>query len=240
MKKLSIICIAVTGIIMSGCAELGMLIPAASPSTGALTTEEVIRGLKEALTLGAANSATSASVPDGFFSNPLISIAFPPEAIKVKNTLEQAGFTNLVRDFEKSLNRAAEEASKKSLPIFKRAITGMTITDAMNILQGSGTAATVYLRTKTETDLRKEFSPVVKSAIQTVEVTRYWNPVASAYNTATLLTGGARVNPNLEDYITQKTLDGLFLLIAQEEQEIRRDPAARVTDILKRVFGARG
>ncbi|MHB9029051.1 MAG: DUF4197 domain-containing protein [Candidatus Latescibacterota bacterium] len=216
-----------------------MLIPPATSKTGGLTADEIVRGLKEALLIGAANSASSASIMDGFYGNPQIFIPFPPEAIKIKNTLEQAGFSNIVRDFEKSLNRAAEEASKKSLPIFKNAIVNMTITDALEILHGSNNAATMYLKTRTEADLMREFLPVVASAVQTVEVTRYWNPVAKAYNTATVLAGGSQVNPNLEDYITRKSLDGLFLLIAQEEQKIRQNPAARVSDILKRVFGMR-
>ena len=238
MKKLIILLITIASFILGGCAELSTLIPTAATNTGGLTTAEVIRGLKEALTIGAANSVSSASTLDGFYGNPQIFIPFPPEAIKVKNTLEQAGFSDLINDFEKSLNRAAETATKKSLPIFKNAIVGMSITDAMGILKGPDNAATVYLKSKTETDLRVEFTPVVKNAIQTVEVTRYWNPISSSYNKIAALTGGSQVNPNLEEYITQKTLDGLFLLIAQEEQKIRQNPTARVTDILKKVFGA--
>jgi len=239
MKKLIILSIAVTSLMLGGCAELSMLIPTVTTKTGGLTTDEIIRGLKEALTIGAANSVSSASNMNGFYSNPQIFIPFPPEAIKVKNTLEQAGFSNLTKDFEKSLNRAAEEASKKSLPIFKNAIISMSITDAMGILHGSNNAATMYLKSKTEKDLTTEFIPIVKNAVQTVKVTSYWNPIVTAYNTTAMLTGGSKVNPNLEAYITQKSLDGLFLLIAQEEQKIRQNPTARVTDILKKVFGAK-
>jgi hypothetical protein len=214
MEKMIILSITVICLMLFGCAVLNELIPSPSPKTGGLTTNEIIRGLKEALTVGAANYVSSASSADGFYSNPLIFIPFPPEAIKVKNALEQGGLSNLIKDFEKSLNCAAEEASRKALPIFKNAIIGMTITDAMGILKGSNNAATMYLKSKTETDLRTEFIPVVRAAIQTVKVTSYWNPVASAYNKITILTGGSQVNPNLEEYITQKSLDGLFLLIA--------------------------
>ncbi len=238
MKKSIVFAVVVTSFLVSGCAEMMTLIPEIIPQNGSLTTEEVVRGLKEALTIGAANSVSSASVVDGFYGNPQIFIPFPPEAVKVKNTLEQAGFSDLIADFEKSLNRAAEEASKKSLPIFKNAIVNMTINDAMAILHGSDNEATLYLKSKTEEDLRTEFSPVVKDAIQTVEVTRYWNPIATTYNRIATFSGESQVNPNLDEYITQKSLDGLFLLIEQEEREIRQNPAARVTDILKRVFGA--
>ncbi len=236
MRKCIVLSIAVTSLILGGCAELNMLIPVVTPGSGGLSTDEITRGLKEALVVGATNSVTSASKTGGFYLNPQIVIPFPPEAIKVKNTLEKAGFSSLVKDFEKSLNSAAEEGSKKALPIFRNAITSMTITDALGILQGSNNAATMYLKTKTEEELRAEFLPIARSAIQTVKVTSYWNPISTTYNQLTILTGGAKVNPNLEDYITRKSLDGLFLLIAQEEQKIRRDPAARVTDILKKVF----
>jgi hypothetical protein len=238
MKKLIIVFIAISGLMLGGCAELNMLIPILTPETGGLTTGEIVVGLKEALTVGAAHSVSSASTVGGFYGNPQIFIPFPPEAIIVKNTLQQAGLSNLIEDFEKSLNRAAEEASNKSLPIFKQAIMSMTITDALGILQGSDNAATMYLKSKTEKDLRMEFSPIVKGAIQAVEVTSYWNPIATTYNSIASLTGRPQVNPDLEEYITQKSLDGLFLLIAQEEQEIRQNPSARITDILKRVFAA--
>jgi hypothetical protein len=136
------------------------------------------------------------------------------------------------------MNRAAEEASKKALPIFKNAIANMSISDGMGILRGSNTAATEYLKAKTRGALAAEFSPVVQNAVQTVNVTKYWNPITSMYNRTTLLTGEAAVNTNLDQYITEKALDGLFSLIAEEELKIRQNPAARASDILKKVFGA--
>lgn len=238
MKRLLFLSIAVASLLLSSCAELKALLPRLGSKSGGLTTEEVIRGLKEALTVGASNSVSLSSKTDGFYRNPQIFIPFPPEAIKVKNALEQAGFSNLIKDFERSLNRAAEEATKRALPIFKNAIISMTISDAMGILHGSNNAATMYLKSKTEAQLHSEFLPVVKTAIQTVNVTRYWNPVATTYNQVAKLTGGSLVNPNLEEYITQKSLDGLFFLIGREEQKIREDPAARITEILRKVFGA--
>ena len=113
----------------------------------------------------------------------------------------------------------------------------MSINDAKNILNGNENAATQYLRDKTYSKLVQEFTPVVKQPINKVKVTSYWNPVANTYNTLTAFTGGEQVNPNLEEYITTKAIDGVFLMIAKEEALIRKDPAARITDILKKVFG---
>jgi hypothetical protein len=213
-----------------------MNLPGTSQS-GGLTTAEIVQGLKEALTVGAKNSSNEASKTDGFFRNAQLFIPFPPEAIKVKNTLESAGLKNLVNDFELSLNRAAEDASKRAFPIFQNAITSMTINDAMGILKGSENAATEYLRSKTLSQLKSEFTPIVKQSISNVKVTNYWSPIATNYNRLTLLTGGEQVNPNLDVYITDRAIEGLFKLIAKEEALIRKDPAARVTDILRKVFG---
>jgi hypothetical protein len=241
MRKIVVLVIVLSCLALVSCAELTTLLPelvsAASAGSG-LTTEEIIAGLKEALSVGAANSAALASKTDGFNLNSAIKIPFPAEAIKVKNALEKAGLNSLVTDFEKSLNRAAEEASKKSLPIFKNAITSMTITDAANILSGSDSAATVYLKTKTESALIAEFAPVVKNALQTVNVTKYWTPIVSAYNAISIVSGASAVNPDLNVYVTQKALNGLFYLVGQEEKKIRKDPAARVSEILKKVFGS--
>lgn len=114
----------------------------------------------------------------------------------------------------------------------------MSISDGMAILHGSNDAATEYLKSRTHEILFSEFIPVVRNAIQTVNVTRYWSPIASTYNRIALVTGESQVDPNLEQYITQKALDGLFYLIAQEELKIRQNPAARVSELLKKVFGA--
>ncbi|HPI75069.1 MAG TPA: DUF4197 domain-containing protein [bacterium] len=240
MKKILVLVLAVSCLVLVSCAEMAAILPelATAVSGGGLTTEEIIAGLKEALVVGAINSTGQASKTDGFHLNSAIKIPFPLEAIKMKNTLEKAGFGGLVADFEKSLNRAAEEASKKALPIFKDAITSMTITDAANILSGADSAATFYLKTKTSSALFAEFTPVVQNALNTVEVTKYWKPLASAYNQLSVLTGAKAVNPDLDAYVTQEALDGLFYLIGQEEKKIRQDPAARVTELLKKVFGS--
>lgn len=239
MKSIKWFYIATATFVFVSCAQLN--IPMPSPSAGqgnALTTSEVIRGLKEALDLGAKKSGQEASKIDGFYKNPLLFIPFPPEAIKVKNTLEQAGIKKPIDDFIISLNRAAEDAAQRAYPIFSSAITSMTISDAMGILKGADNAATTYLKEKTTNQLKVEFKPIVKQSIEKVKVTSFWNPIATNYNRLTLITGGEQVNPDLENYITDKAIEGLFKLIENEERLIRKDPAARVTDILRKVFGS--
>jgi hypothetical protein len=199
----------------------------------ALTNDEVIKGLKEALTIGTNNSSTSASKMDGYFKNPAIKIPFPKDAVKMKNTLESVGMKPQVDKFVLTLNRAAEEAAKEAAPIFIAAITGMSISDGFSILKGSDTAATSYLNDKTNAQLYEKFKPAVQRALQKVEITKYWNPLAVKYNK---IPGIKKQNPNLEDYVTRRAMFGLFKLIADEELKIRKDPAARVTDLLKKVF----
>lgn len=229
-------------VLVSACSEIS--IPTNFPvSQGSgskpLTNAEVVQGLKEALAVGAKNSTSLASQVDGFYKNPTIFIPFPPEAEKVRKALIDAGFTMQVDEFTLTLNRAAEEATKKALPIFTDAITKMSFADAMGILKGSDNAATEYFRKNTSDQLFVAFKPVVHEAIQKVKLSSYWEPLATTYNRLTILTGGKAVNPNLDEYVTQKAIDGLFALIEQEELKIRKDPAARLTDILKRVFGSK-
>jgi len=200
-----------------------------------ISTEEIAKGLIEALQVGAKKSTEKASAVDGFYKNPLIFIPFPKDAVKVKTTLEKAGLKKPVTEFEQSINRAAEEASKKALPIFLEAIKGITFTDAMSILKGSNSAATNYLKEKTTSKLQIAFKPVVKESIAKVQVTKYWENVATAYNKVNIL-GGKKVNPDLESYITDKAIEGLFVLIAKEEEQIRTNPVARTTDLLKKIF----
>ena len=136
------------------------------------------------------------------------------------------------------LNRSAEEAAKLATPIFKDAITSMSISDGFTLLNGSNNAATNFLQEKTSSQLKEKFSPIVNNAINKVQLTKYWEPILKKYNLLTLLTEADAINPDLEAYVTQKTLDGLFLQITKEEKQIRENPSARVSDILQRVFGS--
>ena len=199
-----------------------------------LTNDEVIRGLREALNVGTKNSAASTSKVDGFYKNPLILIPFPAEAEKVKTTVVNLGMQKQVDQFVLTLNRAAEEASKEAAPVFLEAIKGMSISDGFKILKGENNAATKYLQDKTTPQLTDKFTPIIKRAIDKVEVTKYWNPLITTYNK---VPGVQKQNPNLEKYVTQKAMEGLFKLIAGEEKKIRTDPLAQITDLLKKVFG---
>ena len=198
------------------------------------SNEEVIAGLKEALTIGGDKASTTASAVNGYYKNPKIKIPFPPEAKSMEKKLRSMGMKKQVDKFILTMNRAAEEAARKSAPIFANAIRGMNITDGVNILKGADTAATGYLRQKTSVPLHQEFKPVVKEAVQKVDVTKYWKPLVSAYNKIPMV---EKMNPDLDEYITNQALQGLFYLVSQEEIKIRKDPAARVTDLLKKVFG---
>lgn len=206
--------------------------------TAPLTNADVVAGLKEALNKGAEQAVGTASVADGFWKSDRLRIPFPAEAIKVKNTLNDLGMQAQVEKFELTMNRAAEDAAKQAVPIFLNAIKDMTVADGFAILKGGDHAATDFLKEKTTAELTAKFRPIVEQATQKVALTSYWTPLTKAYNTATLLTGGQAVNPDLDAYVTQKAIHGLFVLVADEELKIRKDPLARTTDLLKRVFGA--
>ncbi|OFY70517.1 MAG: hypothetical protein A3G23_09010 [Bacteroidetes bacterium RIFCSPLOWO2_12_FULL_37_12] len=199
-----------------------------------LTEAEIISGLKEALNVGIQNGADKANLLDGYFKNALIKILFPPEAIAVKNAVNDI-YPQMVTDLELSLNRAAESAAKKSKPIFFSAITSMTIQDAKNILNGGDSlAATSYLKKSTSDTLQYLYKPDIKKALDSVSATKYWSDIITVYNGLT----GESVNTDLPEYTTLKALDGLFYLVGQEEIKIRKDPVARISDILKKVFGS--
>ncbi len=210
---------------------------AASTATGGqtgLSNQDIISGLKEALTVGSKNSSEKASKLDGFMKNTKIKIPFPKEATEMESTLRSVGMGPEVDKFVLTLNRAAEDAAKEAAPIFRDAVTKMTISDGLGILKGADNAATSYLKNATSAELTAKFKPIIGASMNKVEVTRYWKPLATKYNKIPM---ARKVNPNLEEYVTKKAIEGLFVLVAEEEAKIRKDPAARVSDILKKVFG---
>lgn len=202
---------------------------------GKLSNDEVVRGLREALSIGSKNAAGLASKVDGFYKNPRIKIPFPPDAQKLKDTAIKLGLESQVEKVVTTLNRAAEEAAKEAAPIFLDAIKGLSIKDGFEILGGPNDAATSYLKRRTSSPLQAKFSPIVGRAIEKVELTKYWKPLASKYNA---VPGVSPVNPDLNAYVTERAIAGLFKLVANEERKIRANPAARVTDLLKKVFGS--
>ncbi len=219
--------------------ELAESIPTSLPSEEApLSANEVGQGLKEALIQGVQKSVSLASVENGFYGNEALYIPFPEEAEKVKNTALKFGLDTQVENFERTMNRAAEEASKSATAIFVNAVKSMTIEDAFAILNGEENAASNFLMNRTRAQLQTAFAPKVQSAIEKVELTKYWEPLISKYNLTTEFTGGEPINEDLEGYITDRAIEGLFVHIRSEEKKIRENPAARASELLKRVFGS--
>jgi hypothetical protein len=207
-------------------------------NTPKLTNEEVISGLREALNVGIKNSVNLTSVTDGFWKNDMIRIPFMEDAIKVKQKATDWGLDGQVQKFEETMNRAAEEATKEALPIFADAIKNMSVSDGFAILNGGDGAATKFLKDQTTAKLVAAFAPKVETAIASVKLTEYWNPIITKYNSAMTFTGGEKLNPDLNKYITEKAISGLFYMVEQEENKIRKDPMARVSDLLQKVFGS--
>jgi len=207
-------------------------------NTPKLTNDEVISGLREALNVGIKNSVNLTSITDGFWKNDMIRIPFMEDAIKVKQKALDWGLDGQVEKFEVTMNRAAEEATKEALPIFVDAIKNMSVSDGFAILNGGDGAATKFLKDQTTAKLVAAFAPKVETAIANVKLTEYWNPIITKYNSAMTFTGGEKLNPDLNKYITEKAISGLFYMVEQEENKIRKDPMARVSDLLQKVFGS--
>ena len=200
---------------------------------GSLTNDDIINGLKEALTIGTQNSAKKLGSVDGFFKDAALKILMPPEAQKVTNTLRSMGMGNLVDKAILSMNRAAEDAASGVGDIFINAIKDMSIADGIQILNGGNTAATDYLKSTTTKSLTEKMRPVIETSLKKTDATKYWNDVFTNYNRVS----AKKVETDLTAYVTQKAMDGIFISVAQEEQKIRKDPAAQVTGLLKKVFG---
>ena len=199
-----------------------------------LNQEDIANGLKEALTIGAEKGCTKLSQTDAFLKNAALKILMPPEAQKVEKTLRGLGFNQLADDFIISMNRAAEDACKTAAPIFVKAIKEMSITDGIQILKGSDSSATTYLRTKTQDSLTAKFKPIIKNSLDKVDATKYWEKIVTTYNAIPLV--NKKVNPDLAAYVTEKSMLGIYTEIALQEKDIRANPVARTTDLLKRVF----
>ncbi len=199
-----------------------------------LTTEEIAAGLKEALTNGVSKGSDLVSQLDGYYKNPDIKIPFPAEVRQVETSLRQLGLGSEVDKFVESLNRAAEDAAKEAKPIFVSAIKQMTIQDAWGILKGEQDAATQYLNRTTSHGLKGKFIPVIRQSLDKVNATKYYSDLIRTYNKIPLV---QKVNPNLDEYATDKAIQGLFVMIAREEKNIRANPGARTSELLKKVFG---
>ncbi len=232
MKRI-ILSVLILSLLITGCDTLEQVLS----SSGGLTKEEIVNGLKEALKKGTEEAVTTLAKENGFYLDPQVKIPFPKEVQYVADKLEALGLSSLVDNFVKQMNHAAEDAVTKAGPIFFDAIRQMTITDAVGILNGHDHAATDYFRSKTYDQLVQAFKPDIASALNTLHVADYWNKVTRAYNKIPLT---KKVETDLPQYVTEKAIDGLFVKVAEQEKLIREDPKARTTELLKKVFAQAG
>jgi hypothetical protein len=203
-------------------------------NTKGLTEKDAADGIKEALVNGTGESVKLVSVVNGYWANPEIKIPFPAEAKEMESKLRAIGMSKKVDEFNESMNRAAEKAASEAKPIFIAAIKGMTVRDAINIVKGSDNAATTYLKNTTSPELVAKFQPIIKTSLDDVNATKYWSDLITLYNKIPMV---KKMNPDLPQYVTTRAIDGLFIMIAKEELKIRKDPMARTSELLKKVFG---
>ena len=202
--------------------------------SGSLSKDEVSAGLKEALLIGAEKGVERASTIDGFLKNPLIKIPFPEDAKKVASSLQKIGMEKEVKKFVRTLNRSAEMAAREANPIFIEAIKEMSIKDAVNILKDEDKqGATNYLKASSTEKLTKRIKPIISKALDSTDATKYYKELMKAFNRLPMM---KKKSTDLDAYATQKTLDGLFFLVGAEEKNIRENPRARTSDLLKEVF----
>lgn len=194
---------------------------------------DMVGGIKDALLQGTNKSTTQLSAVNGFLGNAAVKILFPPEAQKAEKTLRKLGMGKLCDQVIVSMNRAAEDAAKQAEPIFIDAIKQMTVTDATNILLGPPDAATQYFKRVTSAQLFARFRPVIKVSLDKVNATKYYGDVAGEYNKLPFV---KHLNPDIADYATQKAIDGIFIEIAAEELNIRKNLSARSTPLMQKVF----
>jgi len=245
--KAKYIIIAAAVVLLTACAELLTMVQTSGPAP--LTENEVISGLKEALITGAKNSSQILSAENGYYGDLAVKILLPDEAkVIVDNISKIPGGNKLVDDVVLRINRAAEDAAKEAAPVFINSITQMTVQDAFNILRGADNAATSYLRNTTYNELYALYKPKIqastdKDIVGTVSTTDSWNALTGKWNTLANSVAGKvadlkPVNTDLNDYLTNKALNGIFLKVEAEELKIRKDVSARISPILQRVFGS--
>lgn len=200
---------------------------------GALSEKDIVAGLKEALNVGTKNTTRVLGVKDGFLGNNAVKILLPPETHKVQETMAKLGLSSFADNVITSMNRAAEDAVSGVGEIFIDAVSKMTFADAMGILKGDDFAATSYLKKTTSPQLKERMRPTIESSLKKTNATGYWKDFFTQYNRFTR----NKINPDLVDYVSTGALNGIFYQLGQEEKSIRKDPAARGSELLKKVFG---
>lgn len=231
MKKLSVLVCMAGLMFFSSCDVIKQL-----PGYSAVTEEEAGDGIKQALSQRLGKAVTSLNVTDGFFRNELYKVLLPEEARRIENTMRTLGLGSMVDQAVLAINRGAEDAVGYAKPIFVDAITSMTLSDALGIVRGGDTSATNYFRTKTTDKLHQAFYPVIKSSLDKVSATRYYDDLINRYND--FPTTIRKINPDLSAHVTNRATNALFDMIAREEKNIRENPMARTTELLKKVFGS--
>lgn len=215
--------------------DLGSILGTVLGEDSPLTNSEVVSGLKQALEIGIGKGSDVLSRENGYFNSPY-KILLPEEARQVTAKLQNVpGFTRLEQNILEKINRGAEDAAKSAKPIFVDAIKSMTISDAMGILKGDKNAATEFLKRRTFQQLYNEFNPVIVTSLDKFNAREYWSGAVNTYNSIPLTND---VDPDLDDYVTNQALEGLFAMVAKEELDIRNNIAARTTDLLRKVFAA--
>lgn len=237
MKKIALVMLAalVCSAVLSHAGIFDNLLKGAgSTSSRGPDDGTVVSGLKEALSIGTENAVKSVSRTDGYFGNQVIKILMPEKFQKVAQVMKQIGYQKEVDDFVLSMNRSAEKAAPMAVSFFVDALKQMTFDDARKILNGSDTAATEFFKSKTSERIYTAFKPAVSSSMNEVGVTRSYKTMMDKYESVPFVD---KQSLDLDHYVTNKALDGLFVMVGEEERKIRKDPAARVTDLLKTVFG---
>jgi RNA binding exosome subunit len=232
MRRVLFLTIVLSAILASSCAELQQISEEISNSV-ILTEEQIGDGLKEALTKGINEEVTKLTLEDGFYSNPMVKIELPSELETVENILQKVGLESLTEQGIRALNKTAEKAVKEATPLFIAAIKNLTFEESKAILLGSPSAATDYLKSKTENELYLKFQPVVEANFKKVGADQIWETTILRYNQIPLT---KEVNPNLTDYVTSQALKGVYKMIEMEEIEIRDNINKRSSLLLKRVF----
>lgn len=235
MKKLSYLLIFFA-VLFNSCDSMSQL-PIKIGSANGVTESEAGQGIKEALSQGLVNAVLRLNKEDGFFRDALYKVLLPPDAKKIESTLRNLGFGSMVDKAILQVNRAAEDAAGAAKPIFIDAVKSMSISDAIGLIKNGDTSATHFFRTKTTDKLIAAFLPIIKTSLDKVDATKYYGDIVSKYNS--LPTTFKKLNPDLPGYVTDRATFALFDLVAKEEQNIRQNAAARTTDLLKKVFGAK-
>jgi Protein of unknown function (DUF4197) len=235
MKKYTLVLFAVITLSWMSCETLQAIEKSVTTAPAGLSESDIIAGLKEALSVGTGNAVTTLNKTDGYFGDALVKVLFPPDAQRAADKLRQLGMGNVVDDFVLTLNRSAEKAALEAKPIFVDAVKAMTFTDARNILNGPENGATEFFKAKTTPALTEKFTPVISNALNTCNATKHWTTITTTYNKIPLVNP---VETDLVKYTTGKALEGLFMKLQDEEKKIRTNPAARVSDLLQKVFGS--